>query len=60
MEKLRITAEKGRYLRPFAQLLLAVAALRDKNHDQARSLLQGLSRQFPRNRLYVQELARLK
>jgi len=60
LEKLRITAEKGRYLRPFAQLLLAVAALRDKNHDQARSLLQGLSRQFPRNHLYVQELARLK
>jgi hypothetical protein len=60
LEKLRITAEKGRYLKPFAQLLLAVAALRDKNHDQAKEILRGLAQQFPRNRLYAQELSRLK
>lgn len=60
LEKLRITAEKGRYLKPFARLLLAVAALRDKDREQAKRLLQWLSDQFPRNRLYVEELARLK
>ncbi len=32
LEKLRLTAEKGHYLAPFARMLLGVAALRD-NHD---------------------------
>ena len=31
VQKPRLTADKGRYLRPYAQLLLAVTALRD--HD---------------------------
>jgi len=59
IEKLRLTAEKGHYLLPFAQLLLAVAALRDKNPNQARHLLAGLAREFPNNRLYHRELERL-
>jgi hypothetical protein len=59
IEKLRLTAEKGHYLVPFAQLLLAVAALRDKNRNQARDLLAGLAREFPHNRLYQRELERL-
>jgi hypothetical protein len=60
IDRLRLTAEKGHYLRPFAQLLLAVAALRDKNRDQARDLLAGLARQFPNNTLYRRELDRLE
>jgi len=59
IEKLRLTAEKGRYLLPFAQLLLAVAALRDKNRIQAGDLLAGLVRQFPLNTLFRRELERL-
>jgi hypothetical protein len=59
IEKLRLTAEKGHYLLPFARLLLAVAALRDKNRSQARELLAGLAREFPNNRLYQRELDRL-
>ena len=59
LQKLRLTSEKGHYLLPFAQLLLAVAALRDKNSDQARELLAGLVRQFPNNTLYRRELERL-
>ncbi len=31
IERLRITAEKGNYLKPYARLLLAVAALRAQN-----------------------------
>jgi hypothetical protein len=31
LQRLRLTADKGRYLAPFARLLLAVAALRDKD-----------------------------
>lgn len=59
LEKLRLTAEKGHYLRPYARLLLAVAALRDKDRNQAREILQDLARQFPKNRLYGEELALL-
>ncbi len=60
LEKLKITAEKGRFLQPFARLLLAVAALRDKDRNLARTLLQSLSRQFPHNHLYTEELIRLR
>lgn len=59
IEKLRLTAEKGHFLAPFARLLLAVAALRDHHADQARALLTGLCHEFPRNPLYALELARL-
>jgi len=59
MERLRLTAEKGHYLAPFARLLLAVAALRDKDLNRARGLLTELAREYPHNRLYAQELARL-
>jgi hypothetical protein len=59
IEHLRMTAEKGRYLGPFARLLLAVAALRDKDRATARTLLAGLSQEFPRNHLYSEELAKI-
>jgi hypothetical protein len=59
IDKLRLTAEKGRYLAPFARLLLAVAALRDRDKVGARDLLTALAREFPNNPLYTQELARL-
>jgi hypothetical protein len=60
LEKLRVTAEKGRYLRSYARLLLAVAALRDHDTPHARALLAGLSQQYPLNPLYREELARVK
>lgn len=59
VQDLRLTAEKGRYLSPYARLLLAVAALRNKDVPQARDLLAALAHEFPNNRLYAQELARL-
>jgi hypothetical protein len=59
VEDLRLTAEKGRYLSPYARLLLAVAALRSKDIPKARDLLAALAREFPHNRLYAQELAQL-
>jgi len=60
IEKLKLTAEKGHYLAPFAQMMLAVAALRDNNPRQAKGLLLVLANQYPRNPLYRQEIARLE
>jgi hypothetical protein len=57
--KLRLTAEKGHYLAPFARLLLGVAALRDKDTRTASNILADLAREYPDNPLYRQELARL-
>ncbi len=59
LEKLRLTAEKGHYLAPFARLLLGVAALRDHDVTKAKAILAGLTREFPHNPLYREELARL-
>ena len=59
LEELRLTAQYGHYLEPFAKLLLAVAALRDNNRSLARELLSGLHNRFPDNPLYLRELNRL-
>jgi hypothetical protein len=56
---LRLTAGKGRYLLPYARLLLAVAALRDNNRPQAKRTLVWLAEAYPQNRLYREELAKL-
>jgi len=60
LQRLRLTAEKGQYLAPFARLLLAVAALRDKDRQTAKALLAGLAKEYPGNQLYVTELNRLQ
>ena len=60
IQDLTLTAEKGHYLSPYARLLLAVAALRSKDRAKAAELLTELVHDFPHNRLYAQELARLK
>jgi hypothetical protein len=59
IEKLRITADNGHYLAPFARLLLAVAALRDHAKDKARDILASLAKEYPHNPLYTEELARI-
>src|SRR5271165_6124 len=60
IEKLRLTADKGHFFKPYARLLLAVAALRDKNKPEAGRILTWLSSEYPQNRLYREELARLQ
>jgi len=57
---LEITAEKGRYLAPFARLLLVIAYLRDHDTNAAKKILTDLVRDFPRNHLYQVELERLR
>ncbi len=59
LETLELTARQGHYLMPFARLLLAVAALRDRKPGEARQLLEGLARDFPNNPLYAREAARI-
>jgi hypothetical protein len=41
-------------------MLLAVAGMRGKDRAQARDILTKLAGEFPHNRLYTVELARLQ
>ena len=52
LRELEQTAAHGNLLKPFAKLLLAVAALRDKNNLQGCGLLHQLATAYPRNALY--------
>jgi hypothetical protein len=59
IEKTSITAEKGHYFKPYAELLLAIADLRDNKRLDAKQKLTLLATQYPGNHLYRDELERL-
>jgi hypothetical protein len=52
IRELEQTAAHGDLLKPFAKLLLAVAALRDKNNTEGCDLLHELADSYPHNPLY--------
>jgi hypothetical protein len=60
IRQMRLVAEKGHYLAPFARLMLAVCELKDHRPEEARAILTGLAQQFPQNTLYSRQLARMK
>jgi hypothetical protein len=60
LSSLKMTAEKGCYLAPYARVLLVIASLRDRDRNTARKLLSELAHDFPQNHLYKMELARLR
>lgn len=55
-KNLRVVAKNGRYFGPFARILMAVVALREKRQRDARMWLEGLVREFPQNSLLRREL----
>ena len=59
LRQLEIAATRGRYLRPFAKILLALAALRDKQTALARVQLAELVAEFPQNPLFARVLYKL-
>jgi len=59
IEELMLVARKGKYYGPFARMLLAVIALREKHPEEAERLLAGLARDYPDNLLVRKELARV-
>jgi hypothetical protein len=58
MEQLGKTIDGGRYLQPFAKILLALAARREKKNPLAQKLLRELSEEFPESSLYAAEYAK--
>jgi hypothetical protein len=58
MEQVARTAENGRYLRPFAKIILALAARREKQNALAQKLFRELSEQYPNSDLFASEYAK--
>jgi tetratricopeptide (TPR) repeat protein len=59
IQQLEMAAEGGHYLRPFAKIMLALAALREKKTELARRQFKELVAEFPGNPLFAGELAKL-
>ena len=59
MEQVTKTAEGGRYLKPFAKILLALAALREKQYDLAKTNLRELTEEFPDSPAFAAEYAKV-
>jgi len=59
IQELSLTAQRGRYLAPFARILLAIAYVRDNNKSSAREMLVSLEQEFPQNPLFAREIGRL-
>lgn len=59
MKQLELAATQGHYLRPYAKILLALAALREGQPSVACKQLHDLNVEFPQNSLFVDELAKV-
>jgi len=59
MQQLGKAAAGGRYLRPYAKILLALAARREGQEDLARRFLRELTREYPNSPLFAAEYARV-
>lgn len=58
MAQVQKTADNGNYLRPFAQILLALSARREKQNALAQKNLKELTEEFPGNTVYDTEYAK--
>jgi hypothetical protein len=58
MTQVQKTADQGHYLQPFAKILLALSARREKKDAIARKNLKELTEEFPGNSVYDAEYAK--
>jgi len=58
MSKVEKTAQNGNYLKPFAQVLLALSARRENKNELALKNLKELTEEFPGNTVYESEYAK--
>lgn len=60
IDELELVAKQGKYDGPFARMLLAVIAMREKRPGDAETLLAGLAADYPQNPLIHKELLRAR
>jgi hypothetical protein len=59
VERLRLVASDGHYFKPFSKIMLSIIALREKRPQEAQQWLTELARDYPSNRLFRTELAKI-
>lgn len=59
LQRLQKVADHGRYLGPFARIMLSLAHLREKRYGECERLLASLARDFPENPLFKKELGKV-
>jgi hypothetical protein len=59
VERLQLVSREGHYFKPFSKILLSIIALREKRPHDAQQYLIELARDYPQNRLFRNELAKL-
>jgi hypothetical protein len=59
VDRLRLVAREGHYFKPFAKITLSIIALREKRPQEAQQWLTELARDYPENRLFRTELAKV-
>lgn len=60
VERLKSVVDRGKYLGPFAKILLAIIDMREKRPLNAEMKLIELSRDFPENPLFKKEIEKLR
>jgi hypothetical protein len=59
VERLRLVAREGHYFKPFSKIMLSIIGLREKRPQETQQWLTELARDYPENRLFRKELAKL-
>lgn len=59
VERLKLVANEGHYFKPFSKIMLSIIALREKRPQEAQRWLTELARDYPENRLFRKELAKV-
>ena len=59
VDRLRLVAREGHYFKPFSKIMLSIIGLREKRPQEAQQWLTELARDYPENRLFRKELAKV-
>jgi hypothetical protein len=59
VDRLKLVAREGHYFKPFSKIMLSIIGLREKRPQEAQQWLTELARDYPDNRLFRKELAKL-
>ena len=60
IKNLQMVAERGRYFRPFAKILLGIVYMREKKPRKTEQLLAELTHAYPANPLLRKELGKVQ
>jgi predicted Zn-dependent protease len=59
VDRLKLVARDGHYFKPFSKIMLSIISLREKRPQEAQQWLTELARDYPEDRLFRKELAKV-